>query len=148
MADLLVQNAVEAVKTAIASSGSGYDWNTILGRSLNAEVKAIIEGLATNGPYTTSSSTSRYLCDLSERCLMSWCQCAYFGSTTQCTASAPEADNVWNDGSVLAGGSGGKTQADIVTDSAKGILRGGAGDSQGLFTVSYTQLTLPTKRIV
>ena len=29
MADLLVQNAVEAVKTAIASSGSGYDWTSI-----------------------------------------------------------------------------------------------------------------------
>ncbi len=119
MADILVQNAVEQVKSAIANSSSGYNYTEMVGDTLTNVVKAAIEASPTVGPYTTSGgSSSSFLCDLSHTNKISRCTCNYFGSSTNCGVSSPNTNNLWMDGTVLVGSGSGTAvnQQDIVDD--------------------------------
>ena len=113
MADLIVQNASDKVKDAIAAASSNINYADMLGMSLSAYLKAHMEANATDGPHTTSgSSASFYICDLSDRCKISWCQCAYAGSGQNCTCTY-QTDSIWNGGNVLAAGSVTVSQSDV-----------------------------------
>ena len=115
MADLIVQNASEKVKNAIAAASANINYADILGMSLEAYLKQHMEANATDGPYTQgASSSSFYLCDLSDKCLISGCQCSYAGSGQSCTCTY-HTSSVWNGGNVLAGGSVSITPSDIRT---------------------------------
>lgn len=115
MADLIVQNASEKVKNAIAAASANINYADILGMSLEAYLKQHMEANATDGPYTAGASSSAfYLCDLSDKCLISGCQCSYAGSGQNCTCTY-QTNSVWNGGNVLAGGSVTITPSDIRT---------------------------------
>ena len=121
MADILVQNAVESIKTAIEDGASGYNYTTILGDTLANIVKAAMITSATQGPYTVdASAASAYICDLSDSDKISKCTCNYFGSGTSCGVTTPNIDNVWMDGSVLKG-SGGTITVQSIVDLIKAI---------------------------
>ena len=66
MADILVQNAVESVKTAIYDNASGYNYNDLFGKSLADRVNELISDNASAGPYSSAGGGSLYLCDLSD----------------------------------------------------------------------------------
>ena len=123
MADILVQNAVEQIKTAIANNSTGYNWPTILGDTLPNVVKAAIDTTPTVGPYSAASGggSSVYLCDLSHTSKISKCDCNYFGSSNSCARSSPNADNLWNDETVLVGATGGSTTPTQIVNLIRAI---------------------------
>tara|TARA_B100000900_G_scaffold118626_1_gene100010 strand:- start:4435 stop:5838 length:1404 start_codon:yes stop_codon:yes gene_type:complete len=113
MADLIVQNASEKVKNAIAAASANINYADMLGMSLSAYLKQHIEANASDGVYTSASAASFAICDLSDKCLISWCQCSYAGSGQNCTCTY-QTNSIWNAGNVLAAGAVTITQSDIL----------------------------------
>ena len=103
MADILVQNAVEAVKTAIEDNASGYNYTQLLGKSLADRVNELITANASTGPFASGGSGSLYLCDLSDPNKISKCDCYYWGYGVDNPATQKNQTHFWVNGSVLAG---------------------------------------------
>ena len=113
MADIIVQNAISKVEEAISAGASGINYKGVFGKSLLDKVKELIEANPTSGVYTVGGgSGGRYLCDLSNHCLMSLCNCNYVGSGTNCSCIYV-ANNVWTDGQILSSTGQIPTPADI-----------------------------------
>lgn len=100
MADIIVQNAISKVEAAISAGASGIDYKGVFGISLLDKVKQLIEANETSGLYSIGGgSGGRFLCDLSNHCYMSLCQCNYSGSGQNCSC-VYVVDNVWTDGQI------------------------------------------------
>ena len=103
MADIIVQNAIKAVKEAIQDSAQKLNYEGVLGTSLVEYLKTIITANITQGPYNTlATPATGYLCDLSDMCKISHCSCNYSGSGTSSTSSS-NTNNPWTNGTVLKG---------------------------------------------
>lgn len=106
MADILVQNVIKKVTSAIQANASGLDYGTLFGQSLKAELESIIRAAPTVGPYSsyTGGSGSLYICDLSAVTRLSNCANNYSGSGTNNTDFC-NANNIWHTNDVLKGSS-------------------------------------------
>ena len=102
MADILVQNAVESVKTAIYDNASGYNYNDLFGKSLADRVNELITDNPSAGPYTSAGGATLYLCDLSDPSKISKCDCFYWGYGVNDPSTTKNANHFWVNGSVLA----------------------------------------------
>lgn len=118
MADVLLHNTLIDQAEAHIAASTTIDFKSILGVTLKAYIKAVIDANTTTGaPYYVASSGggAGVLCDLSNTCYISSCQCNYSGSGTSSVAIC-NLTNPWHDGSVLAaGGASEQTPAQIRT---------------------------------
>jgi hypothetical protein len=128
MADILVHNAIKDIEAAINQGSSKINYGPMLGKTLKAYLKDIIDANAT-GPYGTpgagSGTASQPICDLSDYTKIAYCLCAYAGSGTSCTdafyncpVGCPSGCySVWRDTTVLPGNPGGSavSKADVRT---------------------------------
>ena len=104
MADILVQNAVEAVKTAIEDNASGYNYTQLFGKSLADRVNELITANASAGPYAPSQGAgSLYLCDLSDPNKISKCNCYYWGYGVNNPSTTKNENHFWVNGDLLSG---------------------------------------------
>ena len=104
MADIIVQNAIESIKTAIQESAQKFNYAGTLGMPLDDFLETIIRANITNGPYSALAvAPTGFLCDLTDQCKISHCNCNYSGSGTNSTL-AENTNNPWRNGSVLKGG--------------------------------------------
>ena len=104
MADLLVQNAVNSVKTAINQSSTKIKYSDALGKSLSQALYDYIVANPTPGDlYDSFLSPTGNLCQLSLISNISLANgCSYSGSTTS-EVTFPNANNIWNNGTILKG---------------------------------------------
>jgi hypothetical protein len=105
MADIIVQNAIKAVTEAIQESAQKFNYAGTLGKSLEAFLETLIRANITSGPYNNlTTPATGYICDLSDACKISHCNCNYSGSGTT-SVSDSNLTNPWTNGTVLKGGS-------------------------------------------
>ena len=102
MSDILLQNAVNDVKAAILTNGSGLNYQGLLGSSLNSVINGILTDTVTYPSIFGATPPSLYICDLSDVTKISHCLCNYSGSGTS-SVDAYNTNNPWTNGSVLAG---------------------------------------------
>lgn len=115
MADIIVQNAIKAVTEAIQESAQKFNYVGTLGKTLGAYLETIIRANITSGPYASlATPATGYLCDLSDHCKISHCNCNYSGSGTTSVA-ASNTNNPWTNGTVLK--SGGELSVVQVSDA-------------------------------
>lgn len=122
MADILVHNAIKDIEAAINQGSSKINYQPMLGSSLRAYIKNIIDN-TTTGPYGApgggNTSATQSICDLSNYNKIAYCLCAYAGSGTSCTdpfvncpTGCPDGCySVWRDVTVLPGNPGGSAQS-------------------------------------
>ena len=105
MADIIVQNAIDSVKTAIQESAQKFNYAGTLGQPLGAYLETIIRANITTGPYAALAlAPTGFLCDLTAMTKISSCTCNYSGSGTTSIADS-NTNNPWTNGSVLKGAS-------------------------------------------
>ena len=103
MADIIVQNAIDSVKLAIQESATKFNYAGSLGQSLEDYIRTIITANITGGPFASLAiAPTGYLCDLSDVCKISHCNCNYSGSGTTSIADS-NTNNPWTNGTVLKG---------------------------------------------
>jgi len=112
MADIIVQNGINKVASAVIQVGSNIDYVTLLGESLASRLTAIINANTTIGsPYYSTIATTKLLCDLSSAGFISKCTCSYSGSGS--TYPGQTGTQVWTSGEVLKGGAFEKSLIEI-----------------------------------
>ena len=116
MADILVQNAIDKVASAVSSGAGKIDYRAVFGGlSMKQKVKAIIDANPGNGPYAVGSGGAT-LCTLTDHCYMMLCTCPYAGSGTACsTTYSGDGNNKWSDNTILGAGGSTPSVADIRT---------------------------------
>ena len=116
MADILVQNAIDKVASAVAGGAGKIDYRTVFnGLSMKQKVKEIIDANPGTGPYEVGSGGAK-LCDLTDHCYMSLCVCPYAGSGTACgSVYIGNGSNKWTDGTILGTGGSTPSVSDIRT---------------------------------
>jgi hypothetical protein len=103
MADIIVQNAIDSVKTAIQESAQKFNYAGTLGQPLEAYLETLIRANITGGPYNNLiAPATGFLCDLTDMSKISSCLCNYSGSGTNSTAVS-NTNNSWTNGTVLKG---------------------------------------------
>jgi hypothetical protein len=103
MADIIVQNAIESIKTAIQESAQKFNYAGTLGMPLEDFLETIIRANITNGPYSAlTAAPTGFLCDLTDVGKLSACACNYAGTGTNNVAFT-NTNNPWTNGTVLRG---------------------------------------------
>jgi hypothetical protein len=103
MADIIVQNAIDSVKTAIQESAQKFNYAGTLGQPLGTYLETIIRANITGGPYAALAlAPTGFLCDLTAMTKISSSTCNYSGSGTTSIADS-NTNNPWTNGSVLKG---------------------------------------------
>ena len=97
MSDILLQNAVNDVKAAILTNGSGLNYQGLLGSSLNSVINGILTDTVTYPSIFGATPPSLYICDLSDVTKISHCLCNYSGSGTN-SVDAYNTNNPWTNG--------------------------------------------------
>jgi hypothetical protein len=131
MADILVQNVIKQVTTAIQANSSGLDYATLFGTSLKAELESIIRAAPTTGPYSSyaGGAGSLQLCDLAGNCYLSACGSNYSGTGTNETDIC-NVNSIWHNGSVLKGA------ATVTVQAISDFLTAASPELTELATVS------------
>ena len=105
MADIIVQNAIKTVVEAIQDSAQKFNYAGTLGRPLDTYLETVIRANINMGPYNSlTTAATGYLCDLTDQCKISHCNCNYSGSGSTSIADS-NTNNPWTNGSVLKGAS-------------------------------------------